>query len=139
MKALYLLLLVSGSVLADDAAILKCRSMHDATARLACYDAIQVGARASATPASQGFEPEVKPRKEAFDPVHSTIVGQFRGWGPGTQITLANGQVWRVVDRSQASLDPMPDRKAKVERNFFGTLLMTIEGADISPKVSRIK
>ena len=139
MKALYLLLLVSGSVMADDAAILKCRSMNDAAARLGCYDAIQVGARATAAAAAQGFEPEVKAPKEAFDPVESTIAGNFRGWGPGTQITLANGQVWRVVDRSEASLQAMKDRKAKVERNFFGTLLMTIEGADHAPKVRRIK
>ena len=46
MKALPLtLLLLSGAALADDAAITKCRALGDGAARLACYDAIPVGAR----------------------------------------------------------------------------------------------
>ena len=58
MKALLLLLSlsVSGAALADDAALLHCRTIGDVAARVACYDAIPVGAagpaRASAPPAA---------------------------------------------------------------------------------------
>jgi hypothetical protein len=40
MRSLFLLLLVSGAALADDAALARCRGFADAAARLACYDAI---------------------------------------------------------------------------------------------------
>ena len=59
MKALPLvLLLLPGTALADDQAVLTCRTLTDSGARLACYDAIQVGAKpalaaaASAAPAA---------------------------------------------------------------------------------------
>jgi hypothetical protein len=161
MKALYLLLLVSGSALADDAALLKCRSVSDASARLACYDAIPAGqaaasqgaarsavppmlapaqAAAPARTAAQDFGFEAKKEKKAEEnSVESSIVGTFRGWGPGAQITLANGQVWRVIDGSSADLTPMDNPKAKVVRNFFGTLFMEIQGTNHSPKVRRVK
>lgn len=151
MKALYLLLLVSGSALADDAAILKCRSMDDSGARLRCYDAIQIGAPtlpaqiAAAAPspapvraAARNFGLEEQKKQEEKS-IESTIVGTFSGWGPGAQIALANGQVWRVIDGSEATLRPMANPKARVERNFFGTLFMVIEGTNHSPKVRRIK
>jgi hypothetical protein len=40
MRSLFLLLLVSGAALADDAALARCRAIADAAARLACYDAM---------------------------------------------------------------------------------------------------
>jgi hypothetical protein len=54
MKALFLgLLVVAGSACADDAAILRCRALTEGSGRLACYDAIPVGAvAASAAPAA---------------------------------------------------------------------------------------
>jgi hypothetical protein len=46
MKALLVLLAVSVSMpaMADDAALLRCRAIADVTGRVACYDAIPVGA-----------------------------------------------------------------------------------------------
>lgn len=160
MKALYLLLLVSSSALADDAAILKCRSVTDSAARLGCYDAIRVGGTPAAAPAAvaasapaapaavaaapvrnavQEFGLEEKKKQEAPNAIESTIIGSFSGWGPGAQIALANGQVWRVIDNSDATLRPMMNPKARVERNYFGTMFMVIEGTNHSPKVRRVK
>lgn len=162
MKALYLLLLVSSSALADDAAILKCRTVADSAARLGCYDAIRVGSTPAAAPvavaapapvtpaavavatapvrnAVQEFGLEEKKKQEAPNAIESTIVGSFSGWGPGAQIALANGQVWRVIDNSDATLRPMMNPKARVERNYFGTMFMVIEGTNHSPKVRRVK
>ena len=42
MKLCYFLLVVCGTAFADDAALLRCRAITDATARLACYDALAV-------------------------------------------------------------------------------------------------
>jgi hypothetical protein len=139
----------SGAALADDAAILTCRALGDAGARLACYDTIPVGARAVAAvvpataPAAspeQGFGLEQVKHKEAEpQSIESTIEGRFTGWAPGAMIRLANGQVWRVVDGSNADLAPMNNPKVKVTRNLLGTLFLEIDGTNSSPKVRRVR
>jgi len=145
MKALPLavLLLASGSALADDAAILKCRTIGDTNARVACYDAIPVGAAPTAAPApaqEQNFGIEaVKQREEQPTSIESTIPGQFDGWGPNTQIRLANGQVWRIIDGSDAVLAPTQDTRVRIERNVFGTLFLKVDGANSSAKVRRVQ
>jgi hypothetical protein len=161
MKAPYLplfLLFAANAALANDAAILKCRALPGQAARLACYDAIPVGAApavavvsapvAVAAPAAVpaaaptteqrfGLE-QVKPA-EAPKSIDSSIAGTLTGWGPNTQFTLANGQVWRVVDNSSADLTPMTNPKVRVVRNFFGTTFLEIEGTNNSPKVRRVR
>lgn len=149
MKALPLsLLLLSGAALADDASILKCRALTDTGARLACYDAIQVGARpqvatAAAAPVrskDENFGMEEKKRREAEPAsISSTIAGDFQGWGPSSQIRLANGQVWRIIDGSDAVLPPMRNPKVTIERNMFGTLFLKVEGTNSSAKVRRVQ
>jgi hypothetical protein len=137
LKALYLLLFVSGAALADDAAILKCRSLSDTASRLECYDAMPVGA---AKTAEQSFGIEtVKKQEEAPRSIESTIVGDFGGWRPGAQIKLANGQVWKVVDGSEAVLTPTQNPKVRIVRNMIGTLFLEIEGTNSSPKVRRVQ
>jgi len=151
MKALILLLLASGSALADDAAMRHCRAQTDSAARLSCYDAIPlaaVGAAPAATVAAapartpeQNFGMETvktKEKEEAPKSIASTIPGTFDGWSPGQTIKLANGQSWRINDGSQAVLSPMNNPKVKVERNAFGTMFLTIEGTNQSPKVRRV-
>jgi hypothetical protein len=160
MKALPLtLLLLSGAALADDAgmpdhAIMKCRALGDGAARLACYDAIPVTARpqaaapaaapvVAAAPARSkeaDFGMEAKKQREAEPKsVTSTVAGDFEGWGPTSQIRLANGQVWRIIDGSQAALPRMRDPKVTIERNLFGTLFLKVEGTNHSAKVRRVQ
>ena len=152
MKALPLavLLLASGSAFADDAALLKCRTITDVGARVACYDAIPVGvakpAAAATVAAAPAAKPEenfgleaVKQREAQPKSVQSTIVGEFAGWGPGTQIRLANGQVWRIVDGSEAVLPRRSDVKVSIERNMFGTIFLRVDGSNNSAKVRRVQ
>ena len=150
MKVLPLILaLWAGSALADDAAVLKCRTLADAGARLACYDAIQVGAKPAlaAAPAAaatrskeENFGIEAKKQREAEPAsITSTVAGNFEGWGPGSQIRLANGQVWRVIDGSEAVLPRTRDAKVTIERNLFGTLFLKVEGTNNSAKVRRVQ
>lgn len=146
-KALHLsalLLLACGSAAANDATtILQCRALTDKTARLACYDAIPVDAQAASaakTP-EQAFGMETMKKKESEEPrsIESTIPGDFDGWGPGAQIKLANGQVWRVVDGSEAVLTRMHNPKVRIKRNLFGTLFLHVEGTNNSAKVRRVQ
>jgi hypothetical protein len=144
------LLFACGAALADDAALTHCRSLTDAGARLACYDAIPlspaglVAAAAPAVPApapEQAFGMATVKRAEPETPkfIESTIPGNFRGWGPTTQFTLANGQVWRVVDGSEAVLPPVQDPRVRIVRNLFGTMFLEIPGTNNSPKVRRVR
>lgn len=153
MKALplALLCLASGSAFASDAALLQCRAIGDVAARVACYDAIPVGAAAvrNAAPAraaAAASTPEehfgmeaVKQREAQPKSIRSTVTGNFSGWGPGSQIRLANGQVWRIIDGSEAVLAPMTDPQVTIERNMFGTLFLRVDGTNSSAKVRRVQ
>ena len=145
------LLTASSTALADDAALLKCRTLSDTATRVACYDAIPVGAAgpaagataAAAAPArtpEQNFGLEaVKQREAQPASIRSTVVGDFDGWGPGSQIRLANGQVWRVIDGSDAVLPRTKDAAVTIERNLFGTLFLKVDGGNSSAKVRRVQ
>ena len=146
------LLTARSTAFADDAALLKCRTLSDTAMRVACYDAIPVGATgpgaAAATAAAttptrtpeQNFGLEaVKQREAQPASIRSTVVGDFDGWGPGSQIRLANGQVWRVIDGSDAVLPRTKDAPVTIERNVFGTLFLKVDGGNSSAKVRRVQ
>ena len=143
------LLTASSTAFADDAALLKCRTLSDTATRVACYDAIPVGAAAPAAAAAvtapartpeQNFGLEaVKQREAQPASIRSTVVGDFDGWGPGSQIRLANGQVWRVIDGSDAVLPRTKDAAVTIERNVFGTLFLKVDGGNSSAKVRRVQ
>ena len=143
------LLTASTTALADDAALLKCRTLSDTATRVACYDAIPVGVAAPAAAAAataptrtpeQNFGLEaVKQREAQPASIRSTVVGDFDGWGPGSQIRLANGQVWRVIDGSDAVLPRTKDAAVTIERNVFGTLFLKVDGGNSSAKVRRVQ
>lgn len=161
MKALLALMVVSGSALANDAAITQCRSQADAAARLACYDAIKVGAlsapasavaapalaasapAAAAQPArkelEQSFGMEALQPAARLNEIDSYIAGEFDGWRANQQIRLANGQVWRVVDDSDGVTPLLTNPKVKVVRGVLGAMYLQIDGTNRSPKVRRIQ
>ncbi|WP_426078332.1 hypothetical protein [Janthinobacterium sp. PSPC3-1] len=156
MQALFVLLFVAGSALADDAAMLQCRAIAEVPARVACYDAIPVGAAAPlAAPVAAAAAPTPQQREQAFgmatvkapksvtpeqdNSISSTIAGRFDGWSGNELVRLANGQVWRIVDGSSAVLSPMTDARVKVERNVIGTYFLKIDGTNNSPKVRRVQ
>lgn len=141
--AVPLLLAVSGTALADDAALQKCRSLADTVQRLACYDAIPLAPHPATVhkTAEQDFGLEQVKKHEAEKPsaIESTIVGNFDGWEPNSRIRLANGQVWRITDGSEAVLTPMQNPKVRIERNFLGTMFLHVEGSNNSAKVRRVE
>ena len=155
MKKLFFLLAVCGQALADDAATLRCRAIADGPARLACYDAMPVGA--AAPPAAAAAAPlSVEQQQQAFGlegrqqrldarastppmtSLASHIPGNFKGWLPGQVITLANGQRWKVVDGSDGVVSGT-DLGATLERGMLGAIYLNIDGASRSPRVTRIQ
>jgi hypothetical protein len=156
MKKISLLLLPIASTLsgaacaADDAAILACRALPDTATRLACYDAMPVGASApaavqAAPPAPSpgqhfGLRPAVKKQKDSEPAaIHSSVVGRFDGWGPGTVFTLANGQAWKVTDDTDAVLPIMQNPKVEITRGLLGAYFLQVEGHANSARVARVR
>ena len=154
--ALALLCTAGTAFAADDRAVLDCRKLGDAGARLACYDAIPASADAPAASAAvpvavrvipagpaptaeQSFGLENVRRPDTPRQIESTLTGDFEGWGPSTQFRLANGQVWKVVDGSSASLDRASKPKVRIVRNMFGTTFIEFEGTNNSAKVRRVQ
>lgn len=149
------------------ASLQTCRALTDPGARLACYDALPLPpapaaappaaaapprtapapAAAAVTPvppaaaaaaAQSNFGLESKVAQEAPDALDSFIEGRFEGWGGGSRIKLANGQVWQVTDGSQGYLI-VTNPKVRVRRGVFGAFYMDIEGTNRSPKVRRVQ
>jgi hypothetical protein len=170
MKALFVLLAVSvsASVLADDAALLRCRAIADVAGRMACYDAIPVGAAparpvalavptvAAAVPASTAAAPVAISAAEEAERnfgltaaqlrkpdaptfIQSTLIGRIDGWGPNTTFRLANGQSWRVNDDSTGNVNEIDNPKIKITRNLLGTMFLEIEGSSQAPRVRRVQ
>jgi len=162
-KALYLplFLLASSAALADDAAVLKCRTLPDTAQRLACYDAMPVGApqaaaRAAAPTASapaaapapvavaartaeQDFGFEKAKKKDESDQIESTVVGEFDGWQGNTTIKLANGQTWRISDGSSAYLPKQTNPAIRIKRGVFGALYFQVVGQNNTARVRRVE
>lgn len=146
---------IATPALADDAALQRCRQVSEAGARLACYDAIRIGApaaaaAAAATPAgptpataaparaADSFGIERRPAAEV-DAIESTVAGEFTGWRPNDRIKFANGQVWQVVDDSNGALGVRRDLKVRVRRGLFGAFFLEFEGVNASPRVRRVQ
>lgn len=164
MKALLVLLAVAGPAMADDAALLHCRAIHDVAGRVACYDAIPVAAgvaaarpapasapaaapAAPATPAAAAAQADANfglsiaqmRKPEESNTLESNLIGKIDAWGPNTQFRLANGQVWRVVDGSSGYVDEIENPKVTITRNGLGTMFLDLPGARQPPRVRRVQ
>jgi predicted lipid-binding transport protein (Tim44 family) len=154
------------TALADEAgALQRCRAIGEPQARLACYDALPLRAPAAAAatpppapaaatraavpapaaaataapapvpaPAAQRFGQESRDEPQALV---SRIPGVFEGWGPRSRITLANGQVWQVIDGSEG-VYLLQNPQVTVRRAMLGGFVLEIEGANRAPRVRRV-
>ena len=140
---------------ADDTGLLRCRALVDAGARLACYDALALSAAqrppaaamgaAVATPGAAAAAPsphnefglQSRPAGE-LKFIDSHINGAFNGWNPDQQITLANGQVWRIADGSRAYFEAS-NPKVRIEHGALGSFVLVISGINQAPRVRRVK
>lgn len=155
MKSLLFLMLIAGTALANDAALKQCRGIPEATARLACYDALvitPVEARQAIPAQSPATQPSPQPPpqtpgqfgmesqayKTELQTIESHIPGRFEGWQANSRLQLANGQVWQISDDSSATYN-LQDPKVKIRRGMLGAFYLEIEGKNRSPKVRRLK
>lgn len=143
MKTLPLLLLfacaAAGAV--DDALVLRCRALPDTASRMACYEALPV-AQAGPTPsAEQRFGMKRLEKKVDDEPgaIRSTVRGRLDGWRYGTQLTLANGQVWRIVDDIDAVLPDLVDPAVRIERGALGAYYLQLEANNSAARVVRVR
>lgn len=156
MKALFALMFVASAALADDGALLRCRALADAPARLSCYDAIPAAAgpagaapgpfapaAAPAAPSRAQLEQAFGQEPAALQPLRlaaleSRIDGPFDGWVANQTIRLANGQLWRVVDGSDDVLD-VDNPRVTLQRGLLGAIFLDIDGAHRRPRVQRLR
>lgn len=133
-----------------------CATLEDAAQRLACYDE---RAKAAPTEPAAGTTPAppapaatapVEPgrtewEQDSFgkpdggaDSMASSIVGKFTEWGPGTPLTLANGQHWVVMEDRKYFYPKVPmNPEVVIKRGMFG-YSMEITALGRRVKVKRI-
>ena len=128
------------AALAADTLVARCREQSEATARLACYDAIPIAPRPAVHAASS---PQVlaefgrRTAAAAVAAIVSSVPDDFEGWRANGPIRLDNGQVWQVTDDSAVSMDRRR-RKVTVRRGAMGTYFLDFEDSNHSPRVKRI-
>lgn len=131
-----------------------CRLLTATAERLRCYDAMQLpvetGMPAAAAPAAAPpvvVDPVSRFGQEAIRStagtpelkrIESRIRGRFQGWGPNSQLTLENGQVWRIADGSEAFYD-LQDPKATVHRGLLGAFFLEVQGVGFNVRVTRVR
>lgn len=74
----------------------------------------------------------------AYATVETELVGSFRGYSPGTVLTLANGQKWRVVEGSYwaPAKDANKLRKVVIEPGALGSFFLKIDdGGRVKVKI----
>jgi hypothetical protein len=138
----------------DDGALLRCRQLATEAARLSCYDTLadqarqRLAARPAGTTAPSAaaasadkvaeFGQPPKPGAGDIEVMESRIVGRFEGWRPGQRFTLANGQVWQIVDDSSGFGDSQ-EPVVRIRRAALGSFMMEVDGVTRSPRVKRLR
>ena len=136
--------LLAPAAWADDGALRRCRALADTTARLACYDALPMGAPQAAGgssalvagPLAAAFG--LQRPEEGAQEIVSSIPGLFEGWRPGERIRLANGQLWQVADDTSAVYF-LRDPKVTVRRAAMGSFVLDVDGARKLLRVRRLE
>jgi hypothetical protein len=152
-------LALGGAAQADTVALQRCRIIPEASARLACYDAIAlpgIGSRAgwgaptttapapAATPSTAPADPagsfgfENRVAAAGPDRLESRVIGKVQGLDEGTRFRLENGQVWAITERTGGFYN-LDNPKVAITRGALGNFFMTIEGANGTPRVRRVQ
>ena len=74
-----------------------------------------------------------------LDELSSSIVGEFTGWKKGDKITLANGQVWKIVDDRNSIYHKATDPEITITRGVFDSYRISIKGLNKAARVVRVK
>jgi hypothetical protein len=94
---------------------------------------------ATAAPAQEedrrGFRERLDTRE-----IDARVAGTFTGWAGVTEITLDNGQVWRVTDpNSRLRTGPVESPRVTLRAGALGGWWMIVEGFNTRAPVERIR
>ena len=73
------------------------------------------------------------------EPIESSIIGEFNGFGNGRQYTLQNGQTWQQIEPASLEGVRKTDPQVRIKPGMLGVWYMQIKGYNTSAKVRRIK
>ncbi|KAA2284887.1 hypothetical protein [Arenimonas fontis] len=74
------------------------------------------------------------------DLIRSYVPGEFRGWSrKGELITLANGQVWEVLEVSSRLSVKLTDPAVTITRGVLGAWYFKVDGYNARASVKRVK
>jgi len=73
------------------------------------------------------------------EPIESSIVGPFGGFGKGNRFVLANGQEWEQTDGTSYVGARKPDLQVKIKPGMAGVWYLQVQGINSQPKVRRVK
>lgn len=137
MKAVAVLLLallpLAAAAEAPDA-VQACHEIAQDRERLECYDAAS-----GRPPPPEGTLPPAPVEDEATR-IRSRLDGPLGEWKFGMHLTLQNGQVWKVVeDLPGYSTSRIEYPAVTIEKSFFGSWWMAVEGLGRKLKVQRVK
>lgn len=146
---------VWGNGVASDAEFLSCRSIDDATARLACYDRATASGDSPAatvqaaplptaeTPDLFGLPPdEVRKRAEyqlgqpTPDVLEARITGLQRLATGKFEVELDNGQRWQQVDTT--AIQVKPGENVRIRRGALGSYLLQRTSGGAAARVRRL-
>ena len=82
---------------------------------------------------------KVEQESDSDDSMHTSIVGKFSGWRRNDVFTMANGQVWKVVDKTARLYYRAENPKVTITRTGFGTFRISLDGENKTTLVARIK
>ena len=138
----------------------RCRALAEPAPRLACYDALvpmrkdavapapnaaptsaTLAAPAAASAPNRAAQEAAfgRPASEASQAaqLRSHLPGPFDGWEPRQRFTLANGQVWQLVEDSRGAYN-LRDPKVTIRRAALGSFMMDIDGVNQTLRVRRV-
>lgn len=132
-----------------------CIDTTDNSQRLACYDRIFGHSKSSNSIVSDNYSnnnpsPYDKPedsfgaegldkeQANRVDEISNVAKGTYKLIKKGTEITLKNGQVWKVIDNRSFSLNKT-EPSVSIEKGIFSAYYLKFVGYNTRLKVKRIK
>ncbi len=84
---------------------------------------------------NMGFSKEESEREE----IHSSIIGEFKGWQGKNIFKLANGQIWKQAEKTSFYIPKRSNPKITIKPKSLRTWALYVDGFGRSVKVKRIK
>ncbi|MES2490293.1 MAG: hypothetical protein V4607_10915 [Pseudomonadota bacterium] len=139
-----------------------CVGITSATQRLDCYDAVvRSGINFAPAPAPvpalvtvsapvattlpQEFGIETIPGGAAPNAavsdnrIQSRLIGNFKGWWPGLQFKLENGQVWQYDGQHETNFSEQQNPLITIRKSVAGSYWLLVSGETVEAKVRRLK